>query len=234
MKIYAVLHEYNNGLSYDDYEHWEDYNLFSDFAKASQYYWGHVSEDYEGQYTLMSWELNTQKREYYERSEYIPCTPDYGYPDYDDWEENNDLEENDPEDFYDYTVGARRNPAASLDAAWEYIDLCEEYENYERNSNPEEYEEYILGKEAIKWLNTPHAINISSKKLEEERNLIEGDKLITELLLDSLAKEFCKEYNEYGESPLIVGLLIAKYREKYEKLGYANAWIGYLKKLNII
>lgn len=89
MKIYVVIHSYDNGESYEDYREYKDYMMFSTYQKASYYFWNHVVDDYMGKFTLIEWELDTQERKTLEESVYIKCiscwdtiSPDYSEEDY--------------------------------------------------------------------------------------------------------------------------------------------------------
>ena len=85
MKVYAVKHEHDNGLSYEDYREYEDIELFSTYEKANHVFWDYVTSDYEGQYILSEWELDTQDRTTLDKSVYIPCTSEFDKANELDW-----------------------------------------------------------------------------------------------------------------------------------------------------
>lgn len=91
MKIYVVKHFYDNGESYEDYREYEDTWLYSTYQKAANFFWASVVGDYEGKYTLIEWELDTQKRTKLEESAWVPCTSWY--------DEQSDEYFSDPENF---------------------------------------------------------------------------------------------------------------------------------------
>lgn len=77
MKVYAVKHEYDNGLSYEDYREYESVSLFSSYKQASEIFWDNATSDYQGKYTLLEWELDSQNKTVLEETPYIACMPEY-------------------------------------------------------------------------------------------------------------------------------------------------------------
>lgn len=77
MLIYIVSHYWDNGESYEDYDHYEEHKYYSSLELASQSFWRKASEDYEGKYILKSKELDTQGEELLEETPYIECSSVY-------------------------------------------------------------------------------------------------------------------------------------------------------------
>lgn len=75
MKVYAVTHYWNNGESYEDYDHYEETRLFSTYEKANTFYWDKVTSDYEGYYSFYEWGLDTNEQTPLDESPHIACTP---------------------------------------------------------------------------------------------------------------------------------------------------------------
>jgi len=94
MIIYAVVHNYDNGESYEDYREYKDVYLFETYEKANTFFWDKVTSDYQGKYSLYDWELDTQKQNLLDESEWITCTPCYyDYYNQNDYEEDEDYQE---------------------------------------------------------------------------------------------------------------------------------------------
>lgn len=102
MLIYIVSHYWDNGESYEDYDHYEEHKYYSSLMLASQSFWRKASEDYEGKYTLKSKELDTQGEELLEETPYIECSSVYN--NWDNWEESEiySQEENCPHESHYY------------------------------------------------------------------------------------------------------------------------------------
>lgn len=81
MKVYAIIHYYDNGLTYEDKENYVTTNLYSDLSNASEIYKSKTSGKYEGAFELVEWEIDTNNKKTLQKSPYIDCTP------YDPWEE---------------------------------------------------------------------------------------------------------------------------------------------------
>lgn len=133
MKIYAVLHHYDNGYTYEDYRYYTDTYLFETHKAASDYFWTKVTDNYEGSYELYEWELDTQNKVLIEDSVWIKCSPDDDYWN-EDWEEDSE-----PINEEDFILVADED--------------CEEYYSYQEELNAEnewlthEGENYKLFKE---------------------------------------------------------------------------------------
>lgn len=97
MKVYAIIYNSDNGLSYEDYREYTDIKLYSSLDEASKIYKEKVSNKYEGNFELIEWEIDTNNKTTLEESPYIDCTP------YNPYEE----------DDKDWAYG---------DADWEYIE----------------------------------------------------------------------------------------------------------------
>lgn len=82
MKVYAIIHNSDNGLSYEDYREYTDIKLYSSLDEASKIYKEKVSNKYEGNFELIEWEIDTNNKTTLEESPYIDCTP------YDPYEED--------------------------------------------------------------------------------------------------------------------------------------------------
>ena len=81
MKIYAIIHYFDNGLTYEDYRDYVTTNLYSDLSEASKIYQSETSDKYEGAFKLVEWEIDTNNKKTLQETSYIPCTP------YDPYEE---------------------------------------------------------------------------------------------------------------------------------------------------
>lgn len=138
MKVYIVKHCYDNGESYEDYREYEDWKLFSTYQKAADLYWASVVSEYEGGYTLIEWELNTQKKSVLEESAYIRCSswyerqcceetyePEPEDYEYDPWEIY--AKENNWYDDYSNAIMESTQEELALEEEW----LVHENENYE-------------------------------------------------------------------------------------------------------
>lgn len=79
MKIYVVIHFYDNGESYEDCRDYTDYYVFSTEAKAYGFYCDQILSDYEGKYSMYEKELDTQKQTLLEESPWVECRPMYQY-----------------------------------------------------------------------------------------------------------------------------------------------------------
>ncbi len=77
MKIYAVIHYYDNGFIYGDTKDCATTNLYSNLSEASKIYQSKTSGKYEGAFELVEWELNTNIKKTLQETKYIPCTPCY-------------------------------------------------------------------------------------------------------------------------------------------------------------
>lgn len=85
MKIYAVIHYYDNGLVYEDNRDYVNTDLYSDLNEASKIYQSKTSGEYEGAYELVEWEIDTNNKKTLQETGYNPCTPDDPWDD-DEWE----------------------------------------------------------------------------------------------------------------------------------------------------
>lgn len=75
MKVYAIVHNYNNGLSYEDYMEYTTTNLYSTLDEAFHIYKTKISNKYEGNFELIEWEVDTNNKKTLKESPYINCTP---------------------------------------------------------------------------------------------------------------------------------------------------------------
>lgn len=82
MKVYAIIHYFDNGLVYEDYRDYVTTNLYSDLSNASKIYQEKTSGKYEGSFEIVEWEVDTNNKKTLEKSPYIDCKP------YDPWEED--------------------------------------------------------------------------------------------------------------------------------------------------
>lgn len=117
MKIYAVLHHYDNGYTYEDYRYYTDTYLFETRKAASDYFWTKVTDDYEGSYELYEWELDTQNKVLIEDSVWVKCSPDDAIDD--DWDKN-------WEEYYDDKANDILDYNLSLYDTIEYLTIREE------------------------------------------------------------------------------------------------------------
>lgn len=154
MKIYIVTHFYDNGESYEDYREYEYYYMFSTDAKAYAFYCEQILSDYEGRYSLIEWELDTQKRVLIEESPWVNCTSEWDRM----CEENAREQETEWEPPY-------LDPADSIYDYWKWEDMG----NYEYS--PEEEDRIVL-----EYLNTPHTNykewQECNKEIQERKNAI--------------------------------------------------------------
>lgn len=204
MKVFAVKHSWDNGLSYEDYRAYESYKLFSTQQKAESYYYLHVVEKYEGKYTLIEWQLDTQEQIVLDECPYVQCTSEcsYDYEDHDPYEE--DLYSQ--EDWWPNGI----DPHDSIESAWKFIEGDGE-ETYNTPEWMEEYEEFC-----------------------NEKSLKELNASLNALLADNCARRFCEDYNKIDESqPSLRELTIMKYDEEFLKLGFSKAWEAYKRLLNL-
>ena len=118
MNIYIVSHYYDNGESYEDYREYQDHEFYSTLKKASQAFWKHVTEDYEGMYQLIRKTLDTQEAKLLEESEWIKCTR--YYPE-EDWQGDYD------DDYYTCDSYEEPDPTASIKEYWEWEDELNMY-----------------------------------------------------------------------------------------------------------
>ena len=123
MKIYVVSHYYDNGESYEDYREYTDYDMFSTENKAYAFYCEKILSDYEGIYSMIEWELDTQKTTLLERSPWVKCSSMYQYePCLEDYE-------SDPREQYansvdyvdDYTMAVYESIQDELKAEYEWL-----------------------------------------------------------------------------------------------------------------
>jgi len=139
MKIYAVLHYYDNGLSFEDYREYTDTYLFETRKAANDYFWTKVTDDYEGKYELYEWELDTQNKVLIEDSIWITCTPIddiYSSIDFDDcYQEAEDYFTIEQETIKDYLY---TNPDDIDESTAEIEWLTHEGENYKLFKEMEE------------------------------------------------------------------------------------------------
>jgi hypothetical protein len=96
MKVYAVIHYYDNGETYEDYREYRDTALYSTLDKATSVYWENVCDDYNGMFRIYEWELDTQEVTMLEESVYLHKYPEPERPDCDYYD---DCEELNPEDW---------------------------------------------------------------------------------------------------------------------------------------
>lgn len=94
MKVYAIIHYYDNGLAYQDCRDYVTTNLYSDLTKASEIYKSKTSGKYVGAFELVEWEIDTNNKKTLQDTGYMICAPDdpfeeedknWAYGD-DDWE----------------------------------------------------------------------------------------------------------------------------------------------------
>lgn len=89
MKVYAVIHYYDNGLTYEDREDYVTTNLYSYLSKASEIYQSKTSGKYEGAFELVEWEIDTNDKKTLQKTSYMPCSA-YDPWDNDGWEYGDD------------------------------------------------------------------------------------------------------------------------------------------------
>lgn len=75
MKIYAIIHNSDNGLDYEDYREYIDVKLYSSLDEASKIYQAKISNDYEGSFELIEWEVDTNNKKTLKESQYVNCKP---------------------------------------------------------------------------------------------------------------------------------------------------------------
>lgn len=85
MKVYAIIHYYDNGLVYEDNEDYVTTNLYSDLSNASKIYQSKTSDKYEGAFELVEWEIDTNNKKTLQQTGYMPCKA------YDPWDDDEDL-----------------------------------------------------------------------------------------------------------------------------------------------
>lgn len=100
MKIYVVIHYFDNGESYEDFRDYEDFLYYSTLEQAIRVYWEKTSCDaYEGRYTLKEITLDTQEERILEKSKYIHCSSQFN-----DWYADNSEEEHNAEEMMLYDL----------------------------------------------------------------------------------------------------------------------------------
>lgn len=208
MKIYVVNYFWDNGESYEDYREYTSYHLFSSLRKAESYYYLHVVEEYEGRYSLIEWELDTQEKRVLDQSPYRECSPSYS--NYDDYDSPDPEYDYDPEDW------CPGDPCTSIEKAWEFIDwdnrnLVIDDDVDDDNAWVKEYEAFC-----------------------EECSLNELHRELNTLLADSYAKKFCEEWNETDDILLRHLIIMPKYDKKFEELGFPKAWEAYKRLINVL
>lgn len=75
MKIYAIIHKFDNGLKYGEYREDIITTLYSDLDKALETYQTKEANAYIGSFKLVKWELDTNKKKTLKESKYIPTKP---------------------------------------------------------------------------------------------------------------------------------------------------------------
>lgn len=80
MKIYAVIHYYDDDAIYKFTKKCATTNLYSNLSEASKIYQAKTSGKYEGAFELVEWELNTNYKKTLQET-------DYKDPWDDEWEE---------------------------------------------------------------------------------------------------------------------------------------------------
>ena len=81
MKVYAIIRNWDNGLSYEDYREYTNTDIYSNLDEALNIYKTKTLNKYEGSVTLIEWEVDTNNKKTLKKSPYIDCTP------YDPYEE---------------------------------------------------------------------------------------------------------------------------------------------------
>lgn len=84
MKVYAIIRNWDNGLSYEDYREYTAIDLYSNLNEAIDIYKTKTSNKYEGSVTLIEWEINTNNKKTLKESPYIDCTPSDPYEEEDE------------------------------------------------------------------------------------------------------------------------------------------------------
>lgn len=160
MKVYCVTHLYDNGESYEDRCDYEVNMLYETLDAAKEIYWSSVFREYEGEYILYEWELDTQNRVILEKSPYVTCKPSYLYDECDEY---------DGDDCMDYQYD-NPDPSYSIKEYWRWDDELTAY----ALSEYDEYDEDDINE----WL-THKGENLADlTALEEEKE----SKLLSELL----------------------------------------------------
>lgn len=85
MKVYAVIHYYDNGLVCDDNRDYVNTDLYSDLNEASKIYQAKTNNKYEGTFELVEWEIDTNNKKTLKETSYVPCTPNDPWDD--DWDD---------------------------------------------------------------------------------------------------------------------------------------------------
>lgn len=137
MKIYVVTHFYDNGESYEDYREYTDYFMFSTEAKAYSFYCEKILSDYEGNYSIIEWTLDTQEKVLLEKSPWIKCTSYYD----EEWQGEHEPEYDQLEPCYDqygYYFDPRDPEKRSHNALWA-LEMFEREEYYEELSLESEW-----------------------------------------------------------------------------------------------
>lgn len=75
MKVYAIIHNWDNGFNYEDYREYTNTDLYSNLDEALNIYEATISSKYEGSVTLIEWEVDTNNKTTLKESTYIDCTP---------------------------------------------------------------------------------------------------------------------------------------------------------------
>lgn len=73
MKIYVVIHFYDNGESYEDFRDYEDVYYYSSLEIATRVFWENICGYYEGKYSLREITLDTQESKLLDESEWVKC-----------------------------------------------------------------------------------------------------------------------------------------------------------------
>lgn len=153
MKIYIVTHYWDNGCWGDEYRDYEECEYYSTLELAFIAYYNHINDEYQGEYTLESVELDTQKNETIRKSLWV----DYDY--YNDEFYPETLEERDERDW--------GNPFYNQEVAYEKLYNIYHKTELEAPTHDELYDEY-----RVKTLN---ALDILARHFCEFYNLTKGD-----------------------------------------------------------
>ena len=169
MKIYVVTHFYDNGESYEDYREYTDYAMFSTEAKAYAFYSEKILSDYEGNYSIIEWALDTQEIVLLEKSPWVECS---SLNSCDDWQ--GDYEpEYEPEDYYPDPMKSYKEYWRHEDTFWCTGDDISEEED----------------KAWLEYVTTPGTNYQEWEEVNEEIRKKKSDILFEEL--NEMLKELC-------------------------------------------
>lgn len=122
MNIYIVTHYWDNGETYpEDRIDFEEHKMYSTLALAQSEYYSHITDDYEGKYTLTEKTLDTQEERKLEESPWVECKCFLDCCDYND--DNCCCN-----DYYEYP-----DPEKSVEDFWRWYDMCKCQDEYRKN-----------------------------------------------------------------------------------------------------